>query len=161
MKLYIKQKIFSWTDKFYVKNEKGEDVYSVEGELFSWGKRLHIYNSKAEEVAFLKQKVWSWMPKYEIFVNGEKEAEINRKLSFFKPYYTVTGPDWEVTGDFWAHSYYITEGEKSIVSITKEWFSWGDSYVLDIADPKNELLALTMVLAIDADLQSSRNASSD
>jgi uncharacterized protein YxjI len=161
MKLYIKQKIFSWTDKFYVKNEKGEDVYSVEGELFSWGKRLHIYDANSKEVAFLKQKIWSWMPKYEIFVNGEKEAEINRKLSFFKPYYTVAGPDWEVTGDFWAHNYFITEGEKSIVSITKEWFSWGDSYVLDIEDPKNELLVLCMVLAIDADLQSSRNASSD
>lgn len=160
MKLYIKQKIFSWTDKFFVKNEQGEDVYSVEGELLSFGKRLHIYNAKSEEVAFLKQKVWSWMPKYEIFIGEEKEAGINRKFSL-KPYYTVTGPDWEVTGDIWAHNYSITENGKSIVSITKEWFSWGDSYVLDIADPKNEILALTMVLAIDADLQASAQASSD
>lgn len=160
MKLYIKQKIFSWTDKFFVKNEQGEDVYSVEGELLSFGKRLHIYNTNSEEVAFLKQKVWSWMPKYEIFIGGEKKAEINRKFSL-TPYYTVAGPDWEVTGDFWAHNYSMTENGKSVVSIAKEWFSWGDSYVLDIADPKNEILALTMVLAIDADLQSSRNASSD
>ncbi len=32
-KLYIKQKVFSWKDKFSVYNAFGEDVYRVEGEL--------------------------------------------------------------------------------------------------------------------------------
>jgi uncharacterized protein YxjI len=161
MKLYIQQKIFSWTDKFYVKNESGENVYLVEGELLSWGKRLHIFNSESKEVAFLKQKVWSWMPKYELFIEEEKEAEMNRKFSFFKPHYTVTGPDWEITGDFWAHNYVISENGEAVVTISKKWLSWGDTYELDIKDPKNEILALSVVLAIDADLQAAAQASSD
>ena len=41
MKLYIKQKVFSWGDKFTVKDVNGEDRYFVEGEIFSWGKKLH------------------------------------------------------------------------------------------------------------------------
>lgn len=36
------------------------------------------------------------------------------------------------------------------MSLSKEWFTWGDCYALDIADPKNETLALAVVLAIDA-----------
>ena len=37
MKLYIKQKVFSWGDKFTVKDEFGNDKYIVEGEIFTWG----------------------------------------------------------------------------------------------------------------------------
>lgn len=38
MKLYINQKVFSWGDKFAVKNEYGEDIYFVKGEVFSLAK---------------------------------------------------------------------------------------------------------------------------
>lgn len=38
VKLYIKEKVFSWGDKFTVKDELGNDKYIVEGEVFSWGK---------------------------------------------------------------------------------------------------------------------------
>jgi len=159
--LYIQQKNFFWTDKFYVKNESGENLYLVEGELLSWGKRLHIFNSESKEVAFLKQRVWSWMPKYELFVEGDMKAEINRNFSFFKPHYTVTGPDWDITGDFLAHNYVITQNGEAVVTISKKWLSWGDTYELDIKDSVNEVLALSVVLAIDADLQSASQLHSD
>ena len=42
MKLYIKQKVFSWVDRFTVFDETGADKYYVEGEFFSWGKKLHV-----------------------------------------------------------------------------------------------------------------------
>ena len=31
---YIRQKVFSWRDKFSVKDENGEDVFHVEGEIW-------------------------------------------------------------------------------------------------------------------------------
>ena len=49
MKLYIKQKVFSWGDKFTVKDASGEDRYYVEGEVFSWGKKLHVYDEYNRE----------------------------------------------------------------------------------------------------------------
>ena len=41
MKLYIKEKVFSWGDKFFVKDESGNDRYVVQGEVFSLGKKLY------------------------------------------------------------------------------------------------------------------------
>ena len=52
MKLYIKQKIFSWNDKFSIYDENGEERYYVEGEFFSWGKKLHVYDHAQREAAF-------------------------------------------------------------------------------------------------------------
>ncbi len=158
MKMYIKQEILTLSDKFYVKDKEGKNIYQVEGEILSFGKKLHIYNTKSEEICFLKQKIWSLMSQYEVLINGKKEAEIKRLFNFLKPKYTVEGPDWKISGDFWSHNYIITQNDKIVVKITKKWFSfWGDSYELDIQDTCNELLALSVVLAIDADLVSHSN----
>ena len=45
MKLYIKEKVFSWYDQFSVTNNWGEERYYVEGELFSFGKAALFFES--------------------------------------------------------------------------------------------------------------------
>ena len=37
MKLYLKQKVFSWRDRFCAKDENASDRYFVEGEIFYAG----------------------------------------------------------------------------------------------------------------------------
>ena len=149
MKLYIKQKVFSWKDRFTVKDDSGVDRYFVEGELFSWGKKLHVLNAFGNEVAFIQQKLWSFMPRYEVYINGRLIAEIKKEFTFFKPRYSIEGLNWSVEGDFWDHQYQIIQSGRTVVSIQKEWFTWGDSYALDIASPQDEIYALAVVLAID------------
>ena len=149
MNLYIKQKVFSWNDKFTVKTSYGEDKYAVEGELFSLGKKLHVYDMSGREVAFIQQKIFSFMPRYFVFVGDTQVAEIVKKFSFFRPKYEVAGLNWQVDGDFFAHNYIITDSGKKVVEINKEWMTWGDCYELDIADGADEIVALATVLAID------------
>lgn len=149
MKLYIKQKVFSWGDKFTVKDQMGNDRYYVEGEIFSWGKKLHVYDMNGREAAFIKQKVWSWMPKYEVYVGERLIAEIRKEFSFFFPKYAIDGLGWEIDGSFWEHNYEITKAGYPIVTIRKEWMTWGDSYELNISNPKDEIIALAVVLTID------------
>lgn len=155
--LYIKQKVFSWGDKFTVKDELGTDKYAVQGEVFSWGKKLHVYDEHGTEVIFIQQKVFSFLPKFFIYVDGQQVAEIVKQFTFFKQAYAVNGTSWTVEGDFWAHNYRIFDGEVPVCTITKAYFSWGDSYQLDIREAVNEKLALAVVLAIDAVLEMSRN----
>ena len=149
MNLYIKQKVFSFKDKFTVKDEYGQDKYMVEGEFFSLGKKLHIYDMAGNEVAFIQQKLLSFLPRYFVFVGDRQIAEIVKKFSFFTPRYEVLGLDWQVAGDFTAHNYEVTDNGTPVVLIRKEWMTWGDCYELDIADGADEIVALATVLAID------------
>ena len=160
MKLYMKQKVFSWADTFTVKDQLGEDKYSVKGEVFSWGKKLHVYDRSGREVAFIRQKLWTFMPRYMVSVNGTDVAEIVKEFTFLRPKYSIIGPGWEVDGSFWEHDYEVTENGRPIVSIRKEWMTWGDTYELDIADTGNEVMALAVVLAIDCVLDAQQNANS-
>ena len=159
MKLYIKEKVFSWGDKFTVKDEYGYDKYMVEGEVFSWGKKLHIYDSAGTEVAFIKQEVWSLLPRFYVFCGGQQVAEIRKEFTFLFPKYSVAGLGWEIDGSFLAHEYEITKGGRTIVTISKEWMTWGDSYELDIANPADGIIALAVVLTIDCVMESNSGAS--
>lgn len=157
MKLYIKQKVFSWTDKFFVKDENGQDRFYVEGEFFSFGRKLHVYDMNRQEVAYIEQQLMHWMPHYHVYIGDMLKAEIVQKFTWFHPTYLINGPEWTVEGSFWEHEYTVSDRDGStIVDISKELMSWGDSYELDVAEADNELLALAVVLTIDC-VKASRN----
>jgi uncharacterized protein YxjI len=159
MRLWMKQKVFSWGDHFTIKDDAGSDRYTVQGEVFSWGKKLHVLDSFGNEVAFIQQKVFSFLPRFFVFRNGVQQAEIVKEFTFFKPVYAIEGPGWETEGDFFGHDYVIRDGGSAIVTIAKEWFTWGDSYRLDIAERADEVLALAVVLAIDCVMAMQQNNS--
>lgn len=159
MKLYIREKVFSWGDKFTVKDEYGNDKYYVEGEVFSWGKKLHVYDMIGKEVAFIKQEVWSFLPRYYVFCDNQQIAEIKKEFSFLFPRYSIDGLGWEIEGRFMAHEYEITQRNRTIVSISKEWMTWGDSYELNIINSEDEIVALAVVLTIDCVMESGSGAS--
>ena len=160
MRLYIKEKVFTIGDKFTVKDEHGNDRYFVEGEIFTWGKKLHVYDQLGQEAAFIKQELFTWLPRYTVYSRGEEIAQVKKEFSFFLPRYSIQGLGWEITGSPWEHDYQITEYGRLIVNIQKEWFTWGDSYVLDILDPANELIALAVVLTIDCVTENNNSGAS-
>lgn len=153
MKRYIREKVFSWSDQFAVKDELGNDRYLIKGEFFSLGRPLHIMDMTGREIATVKQELLTFMPRYHVWVGAKDVAQIVKKMSFLRPKYEIAGLGWEINGDLWEHRYQILCGGRPIVSIHKAWMTWGDSYELDIADPKDELVALAVVLAIDCVLE--------
>lgn len=160
MKLYIKEKVFTWGDQFTVKDERGNDRYVVEGEVFSWGKKLHVYDMIGREVAAIRQEVWSFLPRYCVFCGDRQVAEIKKEFTFFFPKYRIDGLGWEINGSFMAHEYEITQSGRTIVSISKEWMTWGDSYELNITNSSDEIVALAVVLTIDCVMEAAATAAS-
>ncbi len=153
MRLLIREKVFSWADKFTVTDEHGEPRYTVEGQFFSWGKKLRIYDLADREIAYIEQKVMSFMPRYCVYVGDNLIGEVVKEVSFFRPKYSVRGAGWDVEGEFWEHCYTVFKNGQPIVSIDKDWFTWGDCYTLDIADSADEVQALSLVLAIDCAIE--------
>lgn len=153
MRYVMKQKLFSWGDDFTIKNEAGDDVYFVDGKAFSFGDKLSFQDMKGHELAFIKQKVLSWGPTYEIERGGEVVAVVKKKL--FAPLHhrftvDVPGPDdLEANGSFTDHEYTFKRGERTVATVSKQWFSWADTYGVDIADGEDDILILTSTVVID------------
>jgi uncharacterized protein YxjI len=144
----MKQKVFSWRDRFAVWDEGERERWYAQGEIFTWGRKLHVYDANGTERAFIRQKLWSFLPRYFIEIGGRTYTVV-KEFTFFKPRFRIENTSWSVSGDFWAHEYEIANGNECIMRMSKHWFTWGDSYEFDIPRAENELLALCVALTID------------
>ena len=157
MNLYMKQKVFSWGDKFDIYDSAGNPKYTVEGEVFSFGKKLHLYDLAGNELAFIQQKIFSFLPKYYISRPGFGDIQVVKEFTFFHPRYNVPELGWEIDGDFWDHDYEIGQNGKMIAAVSKEWFTFGDAYQISIGSYEDEITALAVVLVIDACIEAQQN----
>lgn len=151
MHLYIKQRVFSWSDTYDVFDENGEPRYYVRGKVFSLGHQIHVYDKHSgKEVGSIHQRLLTLLPKFEIVIDGNVVGTISREFSFLRPRYHVDFQNWEVEGDFLGWDYTARRGDIAVLTVTKELFTWGDTYVLRYDNPANEIPGLLLTLAIDA-----------
>lgn len=149
MKLYIKQSVFSIGERFYVKDENGTDVYYVEGSFFEIPKKFKIYDMAGKQVASIEKQMFRLLERYNIEVPG-RSVTLKREFTFFFKKFSLEGTNWQLEGDFFAHEYRLISGHNPIMSLSKHWFTWGDSYELDMAHEADALLCLCIVIAVDA-----------
>ena len=156
MRLLFKQRFFSWFDSYDIYDETGNVVYTVEGKL-SWGHCLHILDAAGNHIGTVQERVFTFLPKFELYVGGEYAGCIQKEFTFFTPRFDIDLNGWQVEGSFMEWHYTVTEPRGAPVArISKELFNWTDTYVIDVADPRNALCVLMLVLAIDAE-KCSRN----
>lgn len=158
MNLLIKQRVFSWTDTYDVYDEFQNAKYYVKSEFFSIGHQIHVYEcSTNREIGVIHQRLISLLPKFDIELNGRLIGTVKKKFTLFRPAYEVDYNGWFIEGNFWGWNYSVMDGANQIIAINKEPLHWGDTYVLDFANPDHEIMGLLLVIAIDAANCSSRN----
>jgi uncharacterized protein YxjI len=150
MRLLIKQRVFSWTDSYDVYDENGNRKYFVKAEFFALGHQLHVYDSNQNKIGMVKQRLLTWLPAFEIEVGGVTRGSIQKRFTLLRPKYDVDFSGWRVEGDFLGWDYDVYSGHGQVAHITKEILHWGDTYVVEIANPAEELMGLMLVIAIDA-----------
>lgn len=160
MRFYIKEKVFSIGDNFSIFDESGNEVFYVKGQVFSLGNKLRIYDERHKELIYMEQKIFSLMPQYTIYGETNALATIRKKVTFLSHKFMIDSiyGDFTVDGDFMAHDFSIIKnGTKRCASIIKKWFSFGDSYEINIADDENIPFMLALVIVIDQVLHDNKN----
>ena len=155
MKLLFKQRAFTWFDSYNIFDEAGDTVYTVQGRL-AWGHRLEISDAAGNYLGQVRQEVLTFRPRFSLFIGENCVGQLRKEFALFKPVFTLDCNGWEIEGNFWEWDYRVTEGSRIVMTVSKELFHWTDTYQMDIADPKDALLCLMIVLAIDAE-KCSRN----
>lgn len=147
--LYIKQKVFSLNEKFTVKNQQEKDVYYVEGSFMRIPKTFSIKNTNGEEAALITKKTMSLLPKFFVEVNGQEMFVIKKGISFLKARYTIDAAGIEVRGNWWDMNFQVYQHGELAGKVNKEWFTWGDSYKVQVLNDNMETSLIALVVAID------------
>ena len=153
MRYVMKQKLFAFGDDFTIRNEAGDDVFFVDGKAFSFGDQLSFRDMQGKELAFIKQKLLNFAPTYEIHRDGKVVAVVKKKLfALIHHRFTVDVPgpdDLEANGSFTDHEYTFMRGGRTAATVSKRWFSWTDTYGVDVADGEDDILILASSVVID------------
>lgn len=153
MRYVMKEKLFSWGDDFYIKDDQGRDVFFVDGRALSIGKKLSFQDMSGNELAFISQKLLAWGPTYEVYRGSQLAAVVRKSLfTFFHCKFTVDVPgpdDLEAEGDLLDHEYSFSRSGRTVAYVSKKWFSWTDTYGVEIADGEDGILILASTVVID------------
>ena len=157
MRYIMKQKLWAWGDDFVIKDDAGRDHFFVDGKALSLGDKLSFQDMQGQELAFIQQKLLSWGPTYEIYHAGRLEAVVKEKLwSFFKYRFLVDvgadgpGPeDLEIEGDFFNREYSFTRGGRTLATVSRKFWSWADTYGVDVAEGADDVMILACTVVVD------------
>ena len=153
MRYVLKQKFWSWGDDFKIRDADGKDVFFVDGRAFSWGDKLSFQDMQGRELAFIRQKLLAWGPTYYLEREGRVFAEVRKHLfTLLRCKFTVDVPgpdDLEAQGSFLDHEYTFERAGRTVATVSKRWFSWTDTYGVDIADGEDAVLILASAVVID------------
>jgi uncharacterized protein YxjI len=149
----MRQKLFAFGDDFTIKDQNDRDVFFVDGKAFSFGKKLSFQDMEGNELVFIRQKLLSWGPTYELYRDGVVAAVVKKELfTFFSCRFEVDVPgpdDLTAEGDFMHHEYTFKRGDSVVATVSKEWFTFADTYGADVYDNEDAVLILASTVVID------------
>ena len=147
MIFYLKEEFMSF-DHFDIWDEQEQLVYSADREFFNFGRKLVVQDACGRQVAEVQHVPFSLPCTYALRIGG-REYDLTRNFALFSRSYSLDELGWEVEGDFMGLDYEITKNGSRVAAISRAFLTFGDRYALEITDPRDALVALRTVLAID------------
>ncbi len=99
------------------------------------------------------------MQKFTVEVGRQHVITIIKEFTFFKSRYTIDSAGIEVRGNWWDMNFQVFQHGEKIGQVSKEWFTWGDSYKAQILKEEVETIIIALVIAIDCVKEDQRIAS--
>ncbi len=158
-KLFIQQKVFKITDQYSVMDENQNPVYYVDQDFKLIGNTVHVKDLSGREIFVVDKEILAFLPRYVVRFSDGRQVALKSRFTFFKKQIDVeaNGLKIELEGDFFDFQFSIYESGKKIGSITREFLTWGDTYVLNIIDETREVFVLALMIAVDCIKDSEKN----
>lgn len=156
MKLFVKEKLFSIHNRYYIYNENDEIAYEIESKAISIGDKTTIYDKNHNIVAYIEQELFHFMPHYNVYIENNYEYQIKKKFNMFKNDYELSN-SYKVEGSILNLNFTIINNfGKEIAIVNRKFVSIGDKYQIEILDEKDVNTILTIIVAITNDVDRSQ-----
>uniref|UniRef100_A0A914YP08 Uncharacterized protein n=1 Tax=Panagrolaimus superbus TaxID=310955 RepID=A0A914YP08_9BILA len=150
----IREKVFSLADNFKIKDEAGQPVFIVRSKLLCFRDKLLLEDMDGNGLIKIRQELFNLLPKFKIIsaVNGQELATVRQKFTFLRPKLTINSiyGQFELDGlDFMGRSFKLLKDGKTMATVSKKFFSWSDSYGVDIFGDEDHAFILALVIVLD------------
>jgi len=159
MRYLVKQRAFSFGDSYAIKDEDGNDKFLVKGEVFTMGHKLRLLDTSGLELIYIEQELFHFKPTFNIYDRGNYVATVKKELSFFNANFSIESSkgNYNIEGELFSHEFSIVKDGIKLAHVSKEWFSFADSYGIEIDDNENQEFILSLVIVLDEILYNDKN----
>jgi len=150
----VRQKLVAIGDDFWIENERGEQIYKVDGKALRLRKTLVFEDVSGNELCTIQERKLRIRDSMEIEDPGGRRLAMIKKalIAPLRDRWAVSvadGPDLEVQGNLLEYEYTIGEGRDKIAEVSKRWFRVADTYGVQIEPGQNDVLILAVTVALD------------
>jgi uncharacterized protein YxjI len=150
----IRQNLISIGDDFWIENGEGKRVFKVDGKILRIRKTLVFEDLNGKPLCTIKERLLTIRDTMTITRPDGKQLAVIKKalLTPLRDRWSVNvkdGPDLDVQGNILDHEYSIKQGWSKVAEISKRWFSFTDTYGVEIDAGQNDILILAVAIAID------------
>ena len=157
----MRQKLLAWGDDYTIKDGAGRERFFVDGKVFTLRNTLAFEDMDGNELARITQRLLAWGPTFEIARDGEVAAVVKKHVfTLFRCRFSVDVPgpdDLEAKGDFLDYEYEFIRGDRTVAQVSKRFFSFTDSYGVEIESGVDPVLLLASTVVIDQCCHEKRN----
>jgi uncharacterized protein YxjI len=149
----LQRKLFAIGEDFWIENERGEQVFKVDGKALSLRHTFLVEDPTGTELLSVESKLIALQPTMKIERQGRLYATVTKALfTLFHQHFTIQvegGPAYEAQGDITNHEYEVMGNGAPMAQISRQWFSVRDAYGVAIAPELDQALILAAAVCID------------
>jgi uncharacterized protein YxjI len=150
----IRQNLISIGDDFWIENAEGKKAFKVDGKVLRIRKTLMFEDAQGKKLAQIQERLLTIRDTMVIDDADGKEMAVIKKalIAPLRDRWTVkvkNGEDLDVQGSILDHEYSFKQGRTKVAEVSKKWFSFTDTYGVEIGAGQNDILILTVAVAID------------
>jgi uncharacterized protein YxjI len=151
MRYQLREQVFSFHDRFAIRNERDEEVAYIDGKLLSLGDRLVFSDVLGNELVRIEQRLMSWGATYQIFRGDVAIATVRKKVWSLRPKFHIeleAGGELVVEGEFMEHEYVFVREDRTIASVSKRWYTLAETFGVELVDGEDAILILAVTVII-------------
>ena len=154
MRYHIRERAWSLTEAFVVRNDHGHPVFEIRGKFFHMGDNLVMFDHQSrEELVHIKQRLISLRPTYDIYRQGQHWGSVHEPLSFFGERFKVQGENgmvFHVHGNISNWQFAVRDNQGNLLGEVSRQFSvFRDSYAVDVAPGVDAPFIVALAVVIE------------
>jgi uncharacterized protein YxjI len=149
----MRQKLISLGEDFTIEDANGNPAFEVDGKVMTLRETFDLKDRQGNVVATIRGKLISIRAKMDIIRNDDVVATVTKAL--FAPLrdkFSVAmtdGEDLDLDGSIFDHEYTLRRGDDVVAQVSKRWFTFTDTYGIEVAEGEDDALVLAIAVALD------------
>jgi uncharacterized protein YxjI len=150
----MRQRMISIGDDYTIENDRGEDVFKLDGKALRVRKTILFKDMDGRELVKIQERMLHIRDSMEIEgADGNRLAMVHKAMiTPLRERWVIDvegGPDLHAQGNFVDHEYTIERDGTKVAEVSKRWFRVRDTYGVEVSPGESDILILASTAVID------------